>query len=120
VPVGGAQANTWVQAQTITAIGLAAGQTYHFRVKARNYYGQTVTPWYPGFGYVDHATTGGAACTMPGDVNNDGSVNGLDVDAFARAKLGEAPLAGENQACANYGGTVDEDIAAFITALLGL
>jgi hypothetical protein len=51
-PVGGPQANTWVQTQTITATGLTAGQSYRFRVKARNYFGQNETPWYPASGYI--------------------------------------------------------------------
>jgi len=52
VPVGGAQANTWVRTQSITATGLTQGVVYRFRVKARNYYGQNETPWHPATGYV--------------------------------------------------------------------
>jgi len=52
VPVGGAQANTWVRTQSITATGLTQGVVYRFRVKARNYYGQNETPWYPATGYI--------------------------------------------------------------------
>jgi hypothetical protein len=55
-----------------------------------------------------------------GDVNGDGTVNGLDVDGFVRAKLGGTPLPGENQACADYGGTLDQDIAAFVADQMGL
>ncbi|HVO72340.1 MAG TPA: PKD domain-containing protein, partial [Aggregatilineaceae bacterium] len=54
-----------------------------------------------------------------GDVNGDGVVNGLDVDGFVRAKLGGPPLPGENQACADYGGTLEQDLATFIADLLG-
>jgi hypothetical protein len=50
-PVGGAQANTWVQTQSITATGLTPGTAYRFRVKARNYFGNDETPWYPAGGY---------------------------------------------------------------------
>jgi hypothetical protein len=118
--VGGSLANTWVQIQTITTTGLTPGETYRFRVKARNYYGQNQTPWYPLSGYINQATTGGATCSLPGDVNGDGMVNGLDIGGFMRAKLGASPLVGENQTCANYGGTLDQDIAAFVADLLGL
>jgi hypothetical protein len=119
-PVGGAQANAWVQVQTITATGLTLGTTYRFRVKARNYYSVNETPWYPASGYVNQTTTGGPTCSLLGDINGDGAVNGLDVGGFVRAKLGAAPLGGENQACANYGGTLDQDIAGFVADLLGL
>ena len=58
-------------------------------------------------------------CTLLGDVNQDGAVNGLDVAGFVRAKLGQAPEPGENQACASFGtGTLDGELAAFINALL--
>ena len=50
-PVGGSQANAWVKTQTITAGGLTPGQTYRFRVKARNYFGVNETPWFPVSGY---------------------------------------------------------------------
>jgi hypothetical protein len=118
-PVGGAQANTWLQIQTITATGLTAGTTYRLRVKARNYYGVNETPWYPATGYVNQGTTP-PPCSLLGDVNGDGVVNGLDIDAFVRAKLGGSPLVGENQGCANYGGTLEQDTAAFVADLLGL
>ncbi len=47
-PVGGGDANTWVQdvSQGITATGLTSGTTYRFRVKARNLFA-TETDWYP-------------------------------------------------------------------------
>jgi hypothetical protein len=51
-PVGGPQANAWVKTQTITASGLAPGVPYRFRIKARNYYGQNETPWYPATGHL--------------------------------------------------------------------
>jgi C1A family cysteine protease len=122
-PVGGSGVNTWTQlslSQTATAAGLSANTTYRFRVKARNYYGQNETPWYPASGYVTHVTTGGPTCSLPGDMDGNGVLNGSDVGGFVRAKLGGTPLVGENPACANYGGTLQEDIAAFVADLLGL
>jgi len=116
-PVGGGQANTWVQVQTITATGLSPGTTYRFRVKARNYYGQNETAWYPTAGYVSQATQ--ASCALLGDVDGSGLVNGLDVGGFVRVKLG-APLPGDNSACAAYGGTLEDDIADFVADLLGI
>ena len=118
-PVGGSQANTWVQVQTITATGLTPGTTYRFRVKARNYYGLDETPWYPASGYANQQTSP-PPCTLPGDMNSDSAITGADIDAFVRAKLGAAPLAGENQQCAIYGGTLEQDVAAFVADLLGL
>jgi hypothetical protein len=41
-------------------------------------------------------------------------VNGLDIAGFVRAKLGEAPLPGENPVCADYGGDLNAVIAAFV------
>jgi len=52
VPVGGAPAHTRVRTQSITVTGLTQGATYRFRVKARNYYGQNETPWYPAAGCI--------------------------------------------------------------------
>jgi hypothetical protein len=59
-----------------------------------------------------------SACSLLGDVNEDGDVSGADIPGFVRAKLGQRPEAGESQACANYGGTLEDDIAAFIADLL--
>ncbi len=115
-PVGGSQANTWVQTQTITAVGLTSGVAYRFRVKARNYYGQNITPWYPASGHVSQSTV--APCILLGDMNADGVLNGLDIEGFIRAKLGAGMLPGENAACAVYGGTLEEDIADFVADLL--
>jgi hypothetical protein len=36
-----------------------------------------------------------------------------------RTKLGGTLLPGENAACANYGGTLEQDIADFVGDLLG-
>jgi hypothetical protein len=117
-PVGGSNANAWVKTQTITATGLTSGVTYRFRVKARNYYGENETAWYPASGYTSQATQG-ASCTLLGDMNGDGLVNGSDVGGFVRTKLGGTLLPGENAACANYGGTLEQDIADFVGDLLG-
>jgi hypothetical protein len=118
-PVGGVDANAWVHVQTITASGLSSGTTYRFRVKARNYYGQNETAWYPSVGYLSQATTG-ASCTTVGDMNVDGLIDGRDVGGFVRAKLGGSMEPGENAACANYGGTLSQDIVSFVNDLLGL
>ena len=59
-------------------------------------------------------------CTLLGDVNTDGTVNGLDIDGFVRALLGLPALPGENPACAEYGtGGLETDLAAFVADLLG-
>jgi hypothetical protein len=115
--VGGSQANAWVQVQSITATGLTPGTTYRFRVKARNYYGVNETAWYPSSGYISQITQ--ANCTLLGDVNGDGAINGLDVGGFVRTKLGGTLLPGENAACAAYGGSLEQDIADFVADLLG-
>lgn len=57
-------------------------------------------------------------CVLRGDMNKDSNVNGLDIDGFVRAKLGFPPLPGENPVCAMYGGTLEQDIAAFMADLL--
>ncbi|HVP12186.1 MAG TPA: fibronectin type III domain-containing protein [Phycisphaerae bacterium] len=60
-PAGsGAGVNTWTSlttSTTATASGLTPNTTYRFRVKARNYYGQDVTPWYPATDYVMATTS---------------------------------------------------------------
>lgn len=124
-PVGGAQANAWIQLDppplTITATGLSPGTQYRFRVKAKNSTGMNETAWYPTSGYSLQSTTGQAACSLSGDVNQDGVVNGLDVSGFVRAKLGSPPEGIENQACANYNtGSLAGDVAEFANDLLGL
>ncbi len=58
-------------------------------------------------------------CVLRGDVNKDSTVNGADVMAFVRAKMGLPPLPGENPVCANYGGNLEHDISAFMGDLLG-
>ncbi|HVP12185.1 MAG TPA: dockerin type I domain-containing protein, partial [Phycisphaerae bacterium] len=55
-PVGaGTGINAWTQTSlstTATATGLTPNTTYRFRVRARNYWGHNITPWYPGTDYV--------------------------------------------------------------------
>lgn len=57
-------------------------------------------------------------CDPLGDVNQDGLLDGLDIGGFVRAKLGLAPEPGEKQRCADYGGTLEHDMAEFIADLL--
>lgn len=59
-----------------------------------------------------------SACALLGDINGDGTLDGADIAGFARAKLGLRPDAGDNPACAAYGGTLEEDIASFVADLL--
>jgi hypothetical protein len=113
-PDEGSGANVWVTTETISVTDLTPDTEYTFNVRARNYFADETPP----FGPVSQSTTGGVACPQMGDVNQDGSVNGLDVGGFVRAKLGLPPEPGENPACAEYGGTLQEDIDAFIADLL--
>lgn len=84
-PIGGAQANAWVQTQTITVTDLTPGITYRFRVKARNWYGQDETPWYPASGYLTQRTTGTAPCTPCGDLDHDEDIDYDDYVLFRTA-----------------------------------
>ncbi|MFQ5424217.1 MAG: hypothetical protein ACE5F9_09590 [Phycisphaerae bacterium] len=59
-----------------------------------------------------------APCSLLGDINQDGQLDGRDIAGFIRAKLGQPPEPGEQPACANYGGTLQQDMAAFIADLL--
>lgn len=59
------------------------------------------------------------SCTLQGDLNQDGSVRGDDIAGYLRAKLCRPPAPGENQNCADFDtGTLDQDNAAMISALL--
>lgn len=58
-------------------------------------------------------------CILRGDINKDTIIDALDIAGFVRAKLGQTPQAAENPTCADYGGTLEEDIAAFTADLLG-
>ncbi len=110
-PVGN---SGWVQVATVTAAGLSTDTEYTFRVKARNQELVETPTVETNFSTLPDA----AQCTIPGDVNDDGIVNGPDAAAFVRVKLG-APLPTDNPACANYGGTLEDDTAQFIGDLLG-
>jgi hypothetical protein len=110
-PVGN---SGWVQVATITAVGLSTDTAYTFRVKARN---QELVET-PAVESVFSTLPDAAQCTLLGDANDDGIVNGPDAAAFVRIKLGY-PLPTDNSACANYGGTLEEDTAQFIGYLLG-
>ncbi len=57
-------------------------------------------------------------CVLLGDIDSSSSVDGNDIEGFTRVKLG-TPAPGDHEDCANYGtGTLEGDIAAFITDLL--
>ncbi len=59
-------------------------------------------------------------CEQDGDVNGDGSVDGMDIAGFARVKLG-TPDDGDVVDCADFdnSGDLNLDIADFVAALLG-
>lgn len=58
------------------------------------------------------------ACLLLGDVNQDGILDGADVEGFVRAKLG-APLPQDEATCADYlTGTLEEDTLLFVNDLL--
>jgi hypothetical protein len=57
-------------------------------------------------------------CTVPGDVNGSGALDGADIAGFVRVILG-APAVGDNAACAEYCmGSVALNIAALVNDLL--
>jgi hypothetical protein len=113
-PAGGVNANVWVQAQFVGVTGLTPGTEYAVRVKARNQFG-VETPF---TATQLISTTGG--CTLDGDVNQDGLINGEDIDGYLRAKLLQAPALGEDPLCADFGngGDLALDTADFVNALL--
>ena len=115
-PAGGLNANVWVQTQFVDVTGLTPGTEYTVRVKARNQLALE-TP----FTVTQNVTTTGAAgCALVGDVNQDGLINGVDIDGYLRAKLGQPPAVGEQPLCADFGngGDLALDTAAFVDALL--
>ena len=61
---------------------------------------------------------GGGACTLPGDMNLDGAVDGEDVQRFVNCLL---TAAGSNCGCADFngGGLSPTDVPPFVTVLLG-
>jgi chitodextrinase len=109
--------NVWIADSTdttITITDLTPDTAYTFRVRARNA-NAVETAW------TDPAiqsTASGATCPTPGDINQDGLIDGDDMAGFVRAKLGQPAEPGENQGCADYGGTLQQDTAAFVTGLL--
>ena len=113
-PPGGVNANVWVQTQFVDVTGLTPGTEYTVRVKARNQLG-VETPF---TSTQAISTTGG--CALVGDVNQDGLINGEDIDGYLRAKLGQPPAVGEDPLCADFGngGDLTLDTAAFVNALL--
>ncbi len=114
-PAAGSGANEWTASQTITITGLSPATAYTFRVKSRNRDAvEDPAPW---VGPAQQSTSGGG-CPLMGDINGDGVLDSLDVAGFIRAKLGQPAAPGENQACAQYGGTLEEDTAAFVADLL--
>jgi hypothetical protein len=57
-------------------------------------------------------------CSLLGDVDSSGSVDGNDIAGFIRVKLGN-PDPGDIEMCADYGtGTLEGDVAVFIADLL--
>lgn len=59
------------------------------------------------------------SCTMPGDVNNDGSVNGDDIPGFLACMLGGSTI-GLNCGCGDFNASTtvtSADIAGFVAAL---
>ncbi len=117
-PQEGSGSGVWVNDQTILLTDLSPGTEYAFRAKARNRLA-VETP----FSGVFFFSTIGAPTECPnliaGDINQDGMVGGDDVAGYLRAKLGQPPLPGESQGCADFGtGTLDGDTAAFVDAML--
>ncbi len=118
-PPAGTGANVWVTgagANTTTITGLTPCTQYSFRVRARNFEGFQ-TPFNSVSGTAT-LTTGCGSCTLLGDLNLNGSVEGGDIAGFVGAKLG-SPVGGTNPLCAEYGGTLEQDIDDFVADLLG-
>lgn len=112
-PGAGSGAGEWGGSTSRSLSLLSPCTSYTIRARARNFQGDE-TP------YSDPVefNTPGCVCNLPGDVNGDATVNGLDVAAFLRVKLG-APLETDLPPCADFGGPdLDSDAAAFATALL--
>lgn len=94
-PVGGSEANSWVQVQSVTASGLAPGTTYHFRVKTRNCDG-VETLWYPASNTATRSTTGAPSCQPCGDLDQDEDIDYDDYVALRTAMGRPAGLPGES------------------------
>lgn len=112
--VVGSGAGEWTKQLNVIISGLAPQTEYTIRIKARNYFGANETPW---VGPIV-VQTSGQGCATFGDLTEDGVIDGADIAGFVRAKLGQSPEGGENPTCANGGGTLDEDVAAFVGLLL--
>ncbi|GJQ27083.1 MAG: hypothetical protein HBSAPP02_21150 [Phycisphaerae bacterium] len=117
-PAAGSGANVWVTgagANSITVTGLAPCTQYGFRVKARNFQG--IETGFDSASPTLVLTTGCGDCALLGDLNLNGAVEGGDIAGFVGAKLG-SPVGGTNPQCAEYGGTLEQDIDAFVADLL--
>lgn len=111
-PTAGAVWQTEASWDGLTLTGMQPGTTYTFAVKARNL---DLIETLPG-------PSAGAAtdpnCTLPGDVDNSGFVDGLDIAGYVRVKLGVA-IPGDVEDCADFGnGDVDLDTADFSDVLV--
>ncbi len=129
VPVGGGDANTWVQevSQGIVATGLTSGSTYRFRVKARNLFA-TETNWYPlddpSPEYIEQATVMPPCQHFSGDLNGDSEINGMDIRCMVECML-DGDRVGCDCACGDMfpppigGDGLDlNDVTAFVDAVL--
>jgi len=115
-PDEGTGANVWEQSQTITVSGLTPGTWYTFEVQARNQ-GQATTPW---VGPVSVRTTGGSCGYDPGDVNQDGYVDGEDIQCFTECLIYSSGV-GCDCDCADVAapsGLDMDDVSAFVSLLL--
>lgn len=112
-PGPGSGAAQWGGSATRSLSLLSPCTQYVVRARARNFQGDE-TP----FSEPVLFATPGCVCNLPGDVNGDESVDGLDVAAFLRVKLG-TPLETDLPHCADFGGPdLESDAAAFSNALL--
>lgn len=102
---------------TTTVQTLQPLTTYAFQVKARNFDGVETAL---GLAASIDTLPAPVTCSLQGDVNQDGVVNGSDIGGYVRAKLGLAPAPGEEPACADFGtGDLNMDTTLFVSLLLG-
>lgn len=94
--------------------GMQPDTTYTFEVKARNSnsietaFGATAA----------ETTTSIGTCSIPGDVNNSGGLDALDIAGYVRVKMG-TPDGGDVVSCADFGnGDIDLDTVEFVDLLL--
>jgi len=91
--------------------------TYTFQVKARNFDGVETAL---GLAASIDTLPAPVTCSLQGDVNQDGVVNGSDIGGYVRAKLGQTPAPGEEPTCADFGtGDLNMDTSLFVNLLLG-